>query len=67
MLLGFLHVVPHEPEERETNDGVDDGPDAEAPSEADGLEDGVGCWSIAPGYDEPRRCGVCDPLRYCQS
>lgn len=42
--LGLLHVLPHKPEQRSTDDRIDDGPNAETPSEADGIENGVSCW-----------------------
>jgi len=53
--------VPHQPEEREANDRVHDGPDTEAPSEADGVEDGVCGRAVAPCNDEPRRGSVGNP------
>ena len=53
--------MPHEPEEREANDRVHDSPDTEAPSEADGVEDGVCGGTVAPCHDEPRRGSVGDP------
>lgn len=66
LLLGLLHVVPHEPEQGGTNDRVDDRPNAEAPSEANCTKNRVGSWSITPCVDEPGRCSVRDPLDTCQ-
>lgn len=53
--------MPHQPEEREANDGVHDGPNAKAPSEADSVEDRVCGRAVAPSYDEPGGGSVCDP------